>query len=222
MSGHQERIISHMNKDHQLSLVDYLVVYGKQPLSLFQPESVKITDVDDKVLQLGYRTKLGSSKEARLVWAEIPEELNVLVNALSDVKAKVVAMAKYAANKQGFSHKKVTDLLLPDNLTSFLMYGFFSAFVVTLYDRTLIRRQLEAVVKLPGMVQKILIFLENHIGKILLSVYALHIAEVLHVTVPRAKKHRAPLGTTLAWSFMHFIEGFPFIFRLNKATEEGH
>ena len=47
MSSPSERIIGHMNKDHQLALSDYVVVYGDvNPANLIE-ESVQLVSVDE-------------------------------------------------------------------------------------------------------------------------------------------------------------------------------
>lgn len=227
MSDPKDRIISHMNKDHQLALLDYVVVYGEESASEINAESVIITDVSEDYLALSYHKENGKENVLKLPWNDYPEDENVKVGKMADIKSKLVAMAKYAAGKQGYSHRKVDQLIFPSKPDLYFMYIFAGAVALTLYDKTLIRRAIQRDVFLSGLLEKAPLFLaggyslfEKYINTIAATIYGIHAIEVATVTWPKVSKYRMSLSKKLAWSLMNFIEGFVVFFRLNKLLDE--
>lgn len=227
MSNPKDRIISHMNKDHQLALLDYVVVYGQESASDINAESVIITDVSEDYLALSYHKDNGKANDLKLSWNDFPEDENVKVGKMADIKSKLVAMAKYAAGKQGYSHRKVDQVLFPSKPDLYFMYIFASAVALTLYDKTFVRRAIQRDGFLSGLLAKAPLFLasgyslfENHIKTIAATTYGIHVIEVATVTWPKVSKYRMSLSKKLAWAFMNFIEGFVVFFRLNKLLDE--
>lgn len=220
MSAQQNRISGHMNRDHQLALVDYLVVYGNKPLSEFKSETVEIVQVDEKSVTLQFQTKNGINETVDIAWNSAQEDESVTVKSLSDLKAKLVAMAKYAAKKQGYSHKQVSSVIYPNTVPQLSTYAFLAAVSVTLIDRTRIRRLLQTLGKIPGPGDKLLSFFETRIIGIAATLYAIHLLEALFITLPKTRKYRMPLKPTLEWCTMNFVEGFFMWPRLDKALED--
>lgn len=227
MSDPKHRIISHMNKDHQLALLDYVVVYGKETPSAVDADSVIITDVSEEFLALSYNKDDGSSGDLKLVWDEVPEHENVKVGKMGDIKAKLVAMAKYAAGKQGYSHKKVDKVVLPAKVDLYIMYIFAAAVAVTLYDKTYIRRVIlrdgflsYLAAKAPQLLANGYALFEKHIKPIAATIYGIHLIEIAAVSWPRASKYRMSLSNKLIWAFMNFVEGFLVFSRLNQVVED--
>ncbi|SGZ53436.1 CIC11C00000005629 [Sungouiella intermedia] len=226
MSDPRIRIISHMNKDHQLALLDYVVVYGGENVSHVDAESVIITDVSEEHLALSYNKENGNNKDLKLIWEEVPENEKVKVDQMGDIKAKLVAMAKYAAEKQGYSHKRVDKVSLPKKLDLYLMYLAFAVSLATLYDKTLVRRLVQndkllltIAAKCPELLAKGYSYFENHITPIFSTIYGIHVVEILTVTWPRVNKLRMSLKNKLVWATMNFVEGFLVFSRLNKLEE---
>lgn len=226
MSDPRTRIISHMNKDHQLALLDYVVVYGGENVSHVDAESVIITDVSEEHLALSYNKENGNNKDLKLIWEEVPENEKVKVDQMGDIKAKLVAMAKYAAEKQGYSHKRVDKVSLPKKLDLYLMYVAFAVSLATLYDKTLVRRLVQndkllltIAAKCPELLAKGYSYFENHITPIFSTIYGIHVVEILTVTWPRVNKLRMSLKNKLVWATMNFVEGFLVFSRLNKLEE---
>lgn len=221
MSDPKTRIISHMNKDHQIALVDYVVVYGNVKLSSFAAESVQITDVDEKQITLTYKDKAGDDKKLVIIWNNAIEHEGVRVVSMKDIKAKLIAMAKYAAAKQGFSHVQIKKVVLPSKPIELVMYVYAVASVITLYDKHMLRNLLtssfftEVGHSLPFLATGFKYF-ENHVLQICLGVYAIHLIEVLMVTLPRTRKYRVPFPQNIAWATLNFIEGFPAFRRLKE------
>jgi len=215
-----------MNKDHQLALLDYVVVYGGENVSHVDAESVIITDVSEEHLALSYNKENGNNQDLKLIWEEVPENEKVKVDQMGDIKAKLVAMAKYAAEKQGFSHKRVDKVSLPKKLDLYLMYLAFAVSLATLYDKTLVRRLVQndkllrtIAAKCPELLAKGYSYFENHITPIFSTIYGIHVVEILTVTWPRVNKLRMSLKNKLVWATMNFVEGFLVFSRLNKLEE---
>ncbi|KAM9887780.1 hypothetical protein OXX69_013236 [Metschnikowia pulcherrima] len=55
MTDPSARIITHMNKDHHLAVLDYVVVYGNENLKDIDTSSVRITNVTEEHLVLAYK-----------------------------------------------------------------------------------------------------------------------------------------------------------------------
>lgn len=226
MSDPKQRILVHMNEQHQLAIVDYIVVYGKQPAGLFKHTSARLTNVTDQELTIGYETNPGESKSLELEWNDIPEPENLTVESLRDVKDKLVSMAKYAAAQQGYSHVRVTDVLYP-TASSIPLYLFAVFIAATVYDRTLVRRLFvrdslfqKVLPYIPEAAGKVYTFAEQYAGSIGLAAYAIHVLEIVVSTLPKLHKYRVPANAGLVWVVMHFFEGYLVIQRLNKATRE--
>lgn len=225
MSNPKDRIINHMNKDHQLALVDYVVVYGNEPISGVDADSVFISDVSEDFLALSYSKGDGNSSELKLAWDDVPENENVKVSKMGDIKGKLVAMAKYAAGKQGYSHRKVNKLVLPTKASLYLMYAFACAVSLTLYDKTLIRRTLlkygvlaGILAKSPGFLADTYSIFEQNVRTIAATVYGIHIIEIATMSWPMTAKYRMSCLVRLGWAFMNFIEGFLVLRRLSKTV----
>lgn len=215
-----------MNKDHQLSLLDYVVVYGGENVSQVDPESVMITDVSEEYLTLSYSKGEDKDYSLNLVWNEVPENDLVMVNHLGDIKAKLISMAKYAAGKQGYSHKRVDEVVLPTSIDLLLMYILFVVILAILYDKMLIRRLLQKssifsaiVAQFPEFLARSYTYFESYINGIASALYFIHLIEIMTVTWPQATKLRMSLKNKLAWACMNFIEGFIIFNRLKKLAE---
>lgn len=226
MSDTKQRIISHMNKDHQLSLLDYVVVYGEESASQLDAESVIITDVSEEYLALSYSKGDGSTRDLKLVWDEVSEKELVKVGHIGDIKAKLVAMAKYAAEKQGFSHKRVDKVIWPTKIDLYVMYVAFVVILATLYDKTLVRRLVQSdrtlsaiAAKSPDFLSKGYSLFEKYINGFAGAIYAVHLGEIATVTWPNVSKLRMSLKNKLLWASMNFVEGFLVFGRLKKLAE---
>lgn len=227
MSDPKDRIILHMNKDHQLALLDYVVVYNDERPEDVLELSVRIKDVSVEDITIAYTKQNGTSNKFTLGWDKASEDENVPVLSLLDLRAKLVSMAKYAAAKQGFSHRRVDKVILPSLPIQFFMYAFAGAIFVTCYDKTLIRRSVERLDGLtkvlassPKALTSAYNIFEDHAKSIAIATYGIHIVEILVKTLPVVRKFRMLIASQLAWVFMNFIEGFLVFSRLASATEE--
>lgn len=217
-----------MNKDHQLALVDYVVVYGKIPAHLLDHPSVHITAVDEESLTLSYKRN-GREEQLVLVWNELPEADKVEVNGFMDIKAKLISMAKYAADVQGYSHKQLKKTVLPNRPEQVFMYLLGIVLAIGSVDKHFIRKIISKDASLsqlasyaPSALKTTGVFLEDHVKTIAIAMYAIHLVEIAVVSLPKLKQYRASTLRKWAWALMHFVEGFLIFKRLKKALEDAH
>lgn len=216
-----------MNQDHHMALVDYVVVYGKIPRGHFQENSVKIVQVDDTRLTLLYDTADTKANNLGLIWNETVENENLHVTAISDVKGKLIAMAKYAAEKQGLAHKRLTKVLPPKKPSQLVFYVLaallFSSSVDPTWLRSAISKNswLSALTSAaPAALKSLAVWTETKIRIITAATYAIHLVEIFVVSWPKLTKYRTSFFKKLVWAAMHFIEGFAIFERLDEAIEK--
>lgn len=226
MSEHSERIIAHMNKDHQLSLGDYLVVYGRVNPKQFVDSSVEITELDETRFTLNYKTPSLEDRYFTLKWADAVEDKDIQVKGFGDLKEKLVAMANYTAEVQGFANKRVTLVLGPED-GSAIMYVIFAFLSLNAYNPSIIRnlvlkdRTFLLLSKyIPYRFPKILAtaykLYESNAIYLFAIIYSIHLVEIAFFDLPYFKKYRVPVANRLKWAAMHFVEGFFVIWRLKS------
>lgn len=215
-------IIGHMNADHQLSLIDYLVVYGKVKLSDMVQDSVHMTDVDETGFEVTYDSSSGKDKSMKFLWSELPEDENIKVTSRKEIKDKMVSMAKYAASKQGYSAIQVKKYPPLDH-HSLIMGILAVVLALGCYDMQLLKQlyrkdPITSTISpyFPKFVWSIINFAAAKVKTIAVSMYAVHIFEVLLFSLPNVIKHRVPFPQSVAWCVLHFFEGFPVIKKFNK------
>lgn len=203
-----------MNQDHQLALVDYTVVYGHEHLSSFRRETVQIIDVDEESLTLTYKTQVGATKNLVIIWNEAKEDQDLKVADFRDIKAKLIAMAKYSASKQGYSYKRITAVEGPNNLISYSMYALAAFFFTLCMKKPLIGIFFGLLFS-----KKTIALAEKYVVPFTVAVYGIHAAEMFFVVYPMTVKYRMPFKTQLSWLAMNFFEGFLVPLRLKKLGE---
>ncbi|EGW34085.1 uncharacterized protein SPAPADRAFT_135571 [Spathaspora passalidarum NRRL Y-27907] len=211
-----ERIISHMNADHQLALIDYLAVYAEVKPDNLLEKSVKIVKVDDKQLVIEYNLKSEeTSKSFAIYWDDALEDEHVPVEQMKDIKAKLIAMAKYCAKEQGFAVKKLTKVT-PPTLASGPTFFLWVVLFLNIFNPNLLRSLplLKSVVELPYYKK-----FEVYSLKIALGLFAIHVGEITFFTRNYLKKYRTPLKQRLAWYGLQMFEGFHVIQRLVAETK---
>lgn len=209
-----------MNADHQLALVDYVVVYGKQPITSIRPKTVVISDIDTKSIKLRFEQANGTIKVVEIDWSDATEYEAVSVDEASDIKPKLIAMAKYAAKKQGFSHKQVTTALPPKSGLSYFMYSSAVLLAATLVKPNLVSAALNGTRLLnSGLLNKWL-FVERNIVGIFATIYGIHLAEVIFAMVPKIRYYRMPFKVGLRWAVYNFVEGFLAFLRLKEVVKD--
>lgn len=220
-----QRIISHMNKDHQLALIDYLVGYKKVKLSTLDESSVHISAINEKSMDVSYNTDSDYNNVAKFKWTDIPEDENVKVKSMKEIKDKLVSMAKYAAAKQGYSHVKVTKY--PEiTKDSVFMMSIAVIFAIGCYDMNFLKKLFKndpitsnLAPYFPDALWKVIGFAADRIKKIAIATYVIHLFEVSYFTIPNIIKYRVPFPQSLAWCSLHLIEGFFTISKFKKHTK---
>lgn len=210
-----------MSRDHGLALWDYLVVYGKVSGPSIQPGTITMTDVDLDSFTLCYYTS--SPQKLTIKWDDARENENIKVTETSDIKPKLVSMAKFAAAEQGYAHKQIKKVLGPTR-ASYPMYLYFVLGVWASFgpssfqafaSKDLILSRIGAA--LPAKFRG---FLGRKIRGIVIATYVIHLLEIAVFSIPLFRKYRVPLKQRVQWTLMHFIEGFPVPLRLKKLAEE--
>jgi hypothetical protein len=229
MSADESRVIQHMNRDHQLALVDYLAVYGNIAPNTINKRSVRLSAIDTEKIVINYVNTEAIPKSITIYFQNAYEDEAVKVSKLGDLRAKLVAMAQYAAAKQGFSAKQVTRITYPKRPSELFMYLiFFTAVYAGTKPREFARKVgpmsmklLQAVPDFAGpALTQVLTFSLKYGESIFKAMYAIHIAEMLIFTRAFLKKYRVPLHQKIQWYIMNFIEGFFVIKRYNKLIRE--
>lgn len=214
-----ERICSHMNSQHRLALLDYVVVYGNERPEAIAESSLIMTSIDEKQMTIEYRV-LASTKprSIKIAWDNAPEKECIQVKSMSDIKPKLVAMAKYAASQQGFATKRVDTILLPPAY-AYLWYMTFISMAINAYSPGIIRRLSAAgfflrflAPHMPGLLHTAYNFYERHATAVFFLILTPHVTEVFLLTIPFLRKHRVPLQHKIVWIGMHCFEGY-FLFK---------
>ena len=234
MSDPSARIISHMNNDHQLSLNDYVVIYGRTDFKTLIEDSVQITEIDPEHIVLEFKLQnLAKVQNLALYWSDAQEYENITVKSWSDLKGKLIAMAKYCADKRGLAVKKLTkveapSILGPAAFESLRMYPQWALMLLNAYDPNIISRAFAN----DFLLNKVSCFLptsvfafyhyvfEKHVSKLIAAYIIGHLIEIVFFTRPILKKHRAPTNVRVKWYLLNMVEGFPVLLRLKNLTKD--
>lgn len=216
------RIKSHMTRDHNLALLDYLVVYGNANANAIEPGTISMTDVNTESFTICFHTS--SPQKLTIRWEDAHENDNLPVDDMSDIKPKLVSMAKYAAAKQGYSHTQIKKTV-PPSPSSYPMYVYFvvagwAAFAPASFQNFVANNYVLSRISalLPLGFRS---YLSKNIRKIFIGTYIIHLLEIFTYSIPTFIKYRVPAAQRLQWSLMHFVEGFYVPLRLKK-LKEGH
>lgn len=215
------RIKSHMTRDHGLALVDYLAVYGKVDPKSIEPGTVSMTEVNTDSFTICYHTD--SPQKVNILWAEATEKNNLKVKETSDIKAKLVSMAKHAAAKQGYSHTQIKKVVAPRPV-SYPMYlfaalGTWAVFAPTSF-KSFVKNDFlfsRIAAALPDAFKN---YLSQRFVRIYFGMYLVHLFEIAVYSIPTFIKYRVPTKQRFQWLGMHFIEGFFVPLRLQKLKQD--
>lgn len=221
-----QRIKSHMNLIHRMALIDYLVVYGKVRESTLVKDSVAILEIDEEKMLITYTIKqTHSTQKLTLVWRDVHEADNVEVKGYGDLREKLTSMAKYAASKRGYSHRKIDEIVWP--LYAIPVYVIFVLWTFSLYDKgsfTALLTNYPALrnlgSKIPASLYSSRIFSDKFSKSLYLGLYSVHLCEAIFITLPRVIYFRVPFLKKLVWMFMNFIEGFFVLNRFNALVKQ--
>jgi hypothetical protein len=202
------RILSHMNKDHRVSVEDYLVVYGKVKLDS-KVQNIKMSEITVNHMSITFEHEDLEFPIEKVIPFEPPME------DLKEARSRLVEMAKYAAEKRGYS---------PYQIIGYTPPGIFNRALLGLIYLPL------ATIAVPGILTNSMV--TNFLGRGTVSwllknawnvtyiTVGIHAAEALFIMKPKLDKFRVPTDYKLEWYLSTLLEGFPAIKRFNALVEE--
>lgn len=213
-----------MNKDHQLALVDYLVVYSDVGTK-FDPKTPEIVAIDEVSMDISYFGLDAQPAVETFKWSEIDDNSDVTVASMKDLKAKLVAMAKDAAKQQGYSHVTVRKYPETSAYTYFMVFLFaitvFGSYDMPLLKKLLLKDPMSVLLYsyLPELGRLGLDFIADHVRILGAILFGLHFAELIFVMIPATRRYRVG-SARYAWWAVQFFEGFPAYMRFKKLVNE--
>ncbi|KAK9431237.1 hypothetical protein V1505DRAFT_414665 [Lipomyces doorenjongii] len=187
----KQRIISHMNKDHQVSLKDYLLYYK----GIVPTRNIEMRDVTLECVTIGY--EIVHNRGIDQLEAKI--EFNPPMKSLADARDVLVGMAMQAS--EGLGYATITPL---DN-TYYIYWN-----PASINDKEFVLRKykvydIEIVPKL--------------IKAAYWSAIVYHAIETLILYIWTGM-YRVPTLKRIVWCVCAFLEGFPAIGRFRTLMEE--
>ncbi|CAN6615552.1 hypothetical protein TRVA0_006S01574 [Trichomonascus vanleenenianus] len=202
--------MSHMNKDHVLSLYDYLGHYGKVDLRTIDAGvPVQMTGLALDHLTLSYAVK-NEKKETDI-------KLDPPMTTLSESRNRLVDMAKDAAKARGYSAYQLTAVTYPkcNNLSEIVVLPLLALlFVAYLVPNPLIFEYLPPPLAGNVIVQRLLAQKQA----ILMATLMIHSVELWLLMRPILQKYRAQPFVSIKWMIMALLEGYPAVLRARKET----
>ncbi|MBQ5153902.1 DUF2470 domain-containing protein [Macrococcus caseolyticus] len=195
MSGDTaEAIISHMNKDHRVSLYDYLANYANIKLSLDNPlHSVELVDVKLDKLTLNY------SDSGTLKSVVIP--IQPPLKNLAESRFRFVSMAHKSADAIGKSPYRITKFVPPESALKAIIFFFTCVFVSVVSAAKLTTYLEERVTAISPQLYALL-------QKAFYPVMAIHLTEYFLIVVRLLRFHRAPLRLYIIYLIATIAAGF--------------
>ncbi|GME80855.1 unnamed protein product [Ambrosiozyma monospora] len=199
----QQRIITHMNKDHALSLEDYLESYG----------SIKITPLINNIkmesISLDHLT-LAYTDESKPQRVKIPIEPPM--TDFSEARVKLVEMAKEAATKRGFSVYQINQFDPPKKPLHIILLSLTLCLCASALNNQLLFTVLETGF---GISHETSTTVAAYLPSILKLIGSIHIVEFLFILKPKLDKYRVPPHIRLVYTVSCLFEGFATLQRFN-------
>lgn len=205
----KQRIISHMNKDHALSLVDYLMFYK----DITPSRGVQMRDITLEKVTIAYQIihNKGIDDLATTI------DFNPPMKSMSDAKDVLVGMAMQAAEGLGYATVKPVDSYLPPGAISApIIFGMLMGIYFVYYDSSYINSP-DCILrrfKLGGY--DVLAILAKSVFWLVAAYHAVE-AWILYFWTGM---YRVPTKKRLAWVVSGFLEGFPAMGRFRTLMEE--
>ncbi len=202
------RILSHMNKDHRLAIKDYLNVYGNVIINN-KIDNIKMTHIstDHMVIQFTH-----DDLDFQI---EKPIQFEPPMKDLSEARVRLVEMAKFAANKRGYSHVQISDYRYPAIYQWILIFVIYlpllSYFIPSILQNQYVSTYLSK--------SKIDWLLQNSLNITYLTLF-LHSLECIFVFRPKLNYYRVPTDYLIEWYIAGLVEGYPAIKRFKKLIAE--
>ncbi|KAK9476117.1 hypothetical protein V1514DRAFT_337909 [Lipomyces japonicus] len=208
-SSIKQRIITHMNKDHQVSLRDYLVYYK----NIVPTRNVELKDIQLDFITIGY--EIIHNKGIDVLEAKI--ELQPPMKSLGQARDLLVGMALQASEGLGYATTSPVTKYIPPRPISYpivvamlagIYYVFLDSSVINDPASSLRQYKVQNIEFIP-LVIKILVWLA--------TIYHLVEAFIIYIWTGM---YRVPALTRLAWFISAFLEGFPAMIRFKSLMEE--
>lgn len=204
----KQRIIAHMNKDHQDSLVRYLEHFCH--LSSFSARHARLSDITFDHLVIS--TYPGS---AHIV------PIHPSMTSWSEARHRVVAMDAEAVAGLNRSNITVKKYVKPSGPV--ILFACFTLTVLGVFSR---RENFQPgslvydgiLVYAPGFAR----FCLQVRPLVLFMIISIHSAEALYFHTSKLRKHTVPTFSAPWWKWMvsALVEGFPAFIRFNRIVEE--
>lgn len=201
------RILSHMNKDHRLAIEDYLVVYGKVPIT-DKISNIKLTAIDTKQMTITFAHEDVEFDVEKVIPFE-PE-----LESLSEARTRLVEMAKFAASERGFSHFQIAEFMSPLPyqlaLIGVIYLPIASYFFPSILKNSFVTKHLLSEAKADWLLK--------HALKITGLTLGIHALEDWFILKPKLAKFRVPIDFQLEWYLSGLLEGFGAVKRFNMVV----
>ena len=204
----KQRIITHMNNDHQDSLIRYLEYFCR--LSSFSSRQAHLIDITFDSLVI-----TSSSESSHTI------PINPPLNSWADARPRVVAMDSEAVASLKRSHITVKEYRKP---TGFSLVVFITVFcVLIVFSR---RSNLQAG---SFLYDNLLVYCPEfarwcfEIQPVLFGIMiAVHLGEAIYLEQTRLQKHTVPRFSGLWWKWMFnsFTEGYGVLLRFDAIVQE--
>lgn len=207
MSGDTaEAIVQHMNKDHKVSLYDYLANYANIKLSLDNPlHNVELVDVKLDKLTLNY------SDSGTLKSVVVP--IQPPLKNLGEARFRFVTMAHKSADAIGRSPYRITKFVSPESTLQKIIFFYTCVFVGLVSTAKLTSLLEERVTAISPQLYTLM-------QKAFYPVMAIHLTEYVLIVIRLLRFHRAPLRLYIIYLISTIAAGFsswPPLRRKSKA-----
>ncbi|KAK9348547.1 hypothetical protein V1522DRAFT_398904 [Lipomyces starkeyi] len=205
----KQRIISHMNKDHQVSLKDYLLYYK----GIVPTRNIEMRDVTLEYVTIGY--EIVHNKGIDQLEAKI--EFNPPMNSLADARDVLVGMAMQASEGLGYATITPLDKFIPPTWRSIPIILLVLVSTYCVYWNPASINDKEFVLR------KYKVYDIEIVPKLIKTAYwsaiVYHAIEALILYIWTGM-YRVPTLKRIVWCVCAFLEGFPAIGRFRTLMEE--
>lgn len=203
------RILSHMSKDHTLSLYDYLAYYSKIELNPNKPgTSIRMKDIDVDHFELEFTTPNAKGEAGKPMVALVM--INPPMDSLADARGTLVKMATEAATKRGFDTIRITEYAPPITIFEWFVLTFVASQVPPISNAMgPFTMSVSSGLYKGGLTEK-------YPWAIPITILLIHLGEMATVVRPLLNKYRVPAPTRYWWYIDALFGGLLSINRFKK------
>ncbi|ODV90926.1 hypothetical protein CANCADRAFT_2644 [Tortispora caseinolytica NRRL Y-17796] len=207
-SALRNRIMEHMNLQHETSLLDYVQHYCKMP----RPRRAVMTDISTEEVEVLYTMRSGQQKKVSLKFQKP-------IKSLSLARDQLVRMAKVAAEGLGYSPYTVSNFRFM-NFPGFITFtGVTTIFASLAVPSKYFDSDSLIFDYIPRDYLEYTLKFEQFRFLIAMTVAAIHFVEAC-IMIRRTRFYRVPLGPRLLWVLATLFEGFPAMMRFSSEVEK--